>query len=331
MRKDLSILIFIISLTSCKNNNEKVQHIKVLSEDTINLYIQEYIISNIDSLIEWENSDCENTWSELPYADDFRWSKCFSVIQKKDNEFNRFRKARGFDMDLIYWNPSLDDGFWNTMFHSIDYWILDNTIVRGDLNSDKIEDYAIKVLKKPKGNALGMWITDWYFLISSNSSYTIKKNNLFNGTYLEPNYDVTQIKEDTIIGNYQHYNTFKLPFDSQSIIDTSNLLVYKYSINEFSFTEQDFYIIPFLTTSKKQKAKEIQFILNEKNLNAGYLWLPDFYSLSDKKQYVAFVGPFSNEEMCKSRLVELKKDAIFKDSYGILVSEYNERKEIRIN
>ena len=315
------------------NNNEKIQHIKVLSEDTINLYIQEYIISNIDSLIEWENSDCENTWSDLPYADDFRWSKCFSVIQKKDNAFNRFRVEGGFlgaNIELIYWNPYLDDEYWNTMFHSIDYWILDNTIVKGDINSDNIEDYAIKVLKKPQGNALGLWITDWYFLISSDSSYTIKKINLFNGTFREPNYDVSQIKADTIIGYYQHYNTFKLPFDSNSIIDTSNLLVYKYSINEFSFTEQDFYIIPFSTMSKKQKAKEIQFILTEKKFTAGYLWLPDFYSLSDKKQYVAFVGPFSNEEMCKSRLVELKKDPIFKDSYGILVSKYNERKEIRI-
>ena len=332
MWKNLSILILIISIASCnKNNNQKKSKpIKTLSKDSISLYIQNYALSKIDSLIKWENSDCENTWSDIPTSDDFTSSNCFSVIQKKDNEFNRFREKRGFDMELIYWTPHLDKKFWDTMFHSIDYWILENTIVKGDINRDNIEDYAIKILKKPKGNAVGMWITDWYFLISSNSSYIIKENNLFNGTYLEPNYDVSQIKTDTIIGYYQHYNTFNLPFDSKSIIDTSNLLIYDYSKNEITFSQQDFYIIPFMTMPNEKKAIEIKTSLETEGLTSGYLWLPDFSSLNNKQQYVAFVGPFSTEKMCRERLKSLKKDDKYKDSYGILVSKNNNRKEIRI-
>ena len=304
-----------------------------LSEDSINLKIRKYIVNNIDSLINFKNGNCENDWSDIPTSEDFRHSKCFTIEQKQDNEFIRFRLNGDIsqaNFDMINWIPDRNDDDFNKLFHSIDYWILDNTIVKGDINNDNIEDYAIKVLKKPSGYAQALWITDWYFLISSDSSYIINKFNLFNATYREPNYDVSQIKTDTIIGHYQYYDTHLLPFDSKSIIDTSNLLVYKYLNNEFSFTEQDFYIIPFMTMSNEQKAKEIQLDLTENNLTAGYLWLPDFSSLSDKKQYVTFVGPFSTEEMCKSRLLELKKDHMFKDSYGILVSKHNKRKEIRI-
>jgi hypothetical protein len=330
-------IIFIFSINLLFSCNSEIKEDKdslfKLSEDSINLKLQKYIVSNIDSLINFKNGDCENDLSDIPTSKDFRYSNCFTIEQGKDNEFIRFRLEDGIsqaNFDLIHWTPYWDDDDFNKLFHSIDYWILDNTIVKGDINNDNIEDYAIKVLKKPSGYAQALWITDWYFLISSDSSYIITKFNLFNGTYREPNYDISQIKTDTIIGHYQYYDTHLLPFDSKSIIDTTNLLVYKYSNNEISFIKQDFYIIPFMTMSNEQKAKEIQLYLTGNNFTAGYLWLPDFSSLSDNKQYVAFVGPFSTEKMCKSRLLELKKDDMFKDSYGILVSKNNERKEIRI-
>lgn len=343
MRKYLSVIIISLFIISCIKREKKTEKplvtltekpLVTLSVDSVNVKIQEYIVSNIDSLINYKECDCENDWSDLPTASDFRYAKCFQVMQNDDNEFNRYR----FEDDgistanfaLIFSNPYWNEGDFNNLFRQIDYWILDNTLLNGDINGDKIEDYAVKVLKKPSGYAQALWITDWYFLISSDSSYKVEKITIFNGTHREPGYDVIQIKNDTIIGHFQYYNTHLLPFYSESIKDSTNMLVYKYSNNEVSFSEKDFYIIPFMTTTKKEKAIEIKEYLKSKHFTSDYLWLPNYPSLGNENQYVAYVGPFSTESMCKLRLRELKKEKLFEDSYGILVSKNNKRKTINI-
>jgi hypothetical protein len=335
MSKYLILIVIAIFIIRCNNTIKKTEDpLITLSEDSVNVKIQEYIVSNIDSLINYKECDCENDWSDLPTASDFKYSKCFQVAQNNDNEFNRYRLAdngiSNANFDLIHWNPYWNKDDFKNLFHRIDYWILDNTIVSGDINGDKIEDYAVKVLKKPSGNAQALWITDWYFLISSVSSYKVEKIAIFNGTHREPGYDVNQIKNDTIIGHFQYYNTHLLPFDTESIKDSMNMLVYEYPHNEISFSEKDFYIIPFMTMAKKEKAIEMKEYLKSKYFTSDYLWLPDYPSLSDENQYVAYVGPFSTERMCKLRLRELKKEKLFEDSYGILVSKNNKRKTINI-
>ena len=332
--KYLLALFALLLLLSCKENfqqNDKV--LKELSREEINLKLQEFIVSNVSSLVSSKTSDCENVGSDITAANDFDFSTCFQITQKRDNEFQRFKiedKITASNFELVQWIPSFDEEDYKTLFHNIDYWILNNTLIKGDLNNDNSVDYAIKVFKKPSGFAKALWITEWYFIISEGQSYVVETKDLFNSTYRELGYEVKEIKEDTVIGNFQYYSSHLLPYNTNSIVDSTNLLIHKHSNNEVSFSKKDFYVIPYMTMKLESKAVEIKSYLSKNKIISDYLYLMDYRSLNSEDEYLVYIGPFSTKAMCELALIELRKEVGFENSYGILVSKDKARTVVGI-
>ena len=73
---------------------------------------------------------------------------------------------------------------------------------------------------------------------------------------------------------------------------------------------------------------------NEGYTNPGYLWIPDYPSLSGKRNYATFMGPYSSSQECKTNLRSFPSDQRF--YYCKKVSRNNgssnpEMDEIRLN
>lgn len=62
--------------------------------------------------------------------------------------------------------------------------------------------------------------------------------------------------------------------------------------------------------------------------NVGYLWIPDFASLSEKRFFAPFIGPFKNYTDCLYNLKNTMPPGRF--WYGVKVSHNPERVEIRL-
>jgi serine/threonine protein kinase len=90
----------------------------------------------------------------------------------------------------------------------------------------------------------------------------------------------------------------------------------------------DCYVIITGSFSYESDAKnDVQRIRNEGYSNAGYLWIPDYPSLSGKEFYAPFIGPFQTYDECERNLRSLSKTGRF--WYGVKVSYDNARVEIR--
>ncbi len=61
--------------------------------------------------------------------------------------------------------------------------------------------------------------------------------------------------------------------------------------------------------------------------NAGYLWIPDYKSLSGTNLFSVFIGPTKNQEECERATEEYRKKQ--PDAYGLLLSQENIRVEIK--
>ena len=65
--------------------------------------------------------------------------------------------------------------------------------------------------------------------------------------------------------------------------------------------------------------------LRKQHENAGYLWIPDYESLSGKEMYSTFIGPFNYMEDCMPALVDYKRK--HPGAYGLKVAHQQERYE----
>ncbi len=83
-----------------------------------------------------------------------------------------------------------------------------------------------------------------------------------------------------------------------------------------------FYIVNIIAVAKESKAKAKAAELKKQGYESGYLWIPDYASLSGKKLYTVYIGPYSNQQDCEEATEKLRKK--FKDAYGSKVSQDNE-------
>lgn len=105
----------------------------------------------------------------------------------------------------------------------------------------------------------------------------------------------------------------------ESYIDNEDKLVYKsdcFIIVTGSFS----YEVDVKQEVKKMKARGYP--------NAGYLWIPDYPSLSGKQFYAPFIGPFQTYADCENNLRTLQKTGSY--WYGKKVSFDNTKVEIRL-
>lgn len=89
-------------------------------------------------------------------------------------------------------------------------------------------------------------------------------------------------------------------------------------INAAKYNMSDFYIVNVAAANTEQQAKSKMKELNKEGYNAGYLWIPDYASLSGAQLYCVYIGPFKSQYECEVATEEYRK----KDSkaYGLLVS-----------
>ena len=102
------------------------------------------------------------------------------------------------------------------------------------------------------------------------------------------------------------------------------------AVNEESNNaDDDFYIIAEDIASTEEEAKRLAEILEYEGFEkTGYLWIPDYKSLSGAEFYSVYIGPFSTIEECASEVEKYRKTN--PSAYGLLVSKSSsERVEIR--
>ncbi|MEI7492794.1 MAG: TM2 domain-containing protein [Bacteroidota bacterium] len=88
----------------------------------------------------------------------------------------------------------------------------------------------------------------------------------------------------------------------------------------------DFYIVN-VEAVKSQKTAEIKVeSLKSNGFSAGYLWIPDYPSLSGIESFAVYIGPFATQYDCEVATEDYRK--INPDAYGLLVSKDKRRVEI---
>lgn len=98
--------------------------------------------------------------------------------------------------------------------------------------------------------------------------------------------------------------------------------------NRVDLLNRSFYIINVASTKTETQAlKEVEN-LKESGYIAGHLWIPNYRSLSEKKMYSVYIGPFDSKKECESKLEEYID--VFPTAYASLVSQDVNTVEIRV-
>jgi hypothetical protein len=87
-----------------------------------------------------------------------------------------------------------------------------------------------------------------------------------------------------------------------------------------------FYILNVAAVNTNNEAELKSKELTRKGYSAGFLWIPDYASLSGAKLYSVYIGPFATQYECEVATDKYKK--LFPGSYGLLVSQDNKRVQI---
>ncbi len=83
-----------------------------------------------------------------------------------------------------------------------------------------------------------------------------------------------------------------------------------------------FYVVNIIAVSRESTAKAKAAELKKKGHHSGYLWIPDYASLSGKKLYTVYIGPYSTQKDCETATERLKKK--YPGAYGSKVSQEKE-------
>jgi len=88
-----------------------------------------------------------------------------------------------------------------------------------------------------------------------------------------------------------------------------------------------FYIISVAAVKTENQAKTKAAELKNNGNSSGYLWIPDYASLSGAQFYSVYIGPFTTQYDCEVATEAYKKQ--HPEAYGVLVSQ--DRKRVQIN
>lgn len=86
--------------------------------------------------------------------------------------------------------------------------------------------------------------------------------------------------------------------------------------------EKAFYVVNIIAVSRESVARAKVAELKKKGYDAGYLWIPDYASLSGKKLYSVYIGKYDTQQECEKATEKLRKK--FSDAYGSKVSQEKE-------
>ena len=98
------------------------------------------------------------------------------------------------------------------------------------------------------------------------------------------------------------------------------------STSNISAQNSIFYILNVAAVSTHNEAESKSEELIREGYSAGFLWIPDYKSLSGAKFYSVYIGPFATQYECEVATEKYKK--LFPGSYGLLVSQDSKRVQI---
>ena len=96
-----------------------------------------------------------------------------------------------------------------------------------------------------------------------------------------------------------------------------------YMQNSENDVQVPFYIINTSAVKKEKDAIAASFELSEDGYESGYLWIPDYESLSGAEYFSVYIGPFTTREECA--IVLDRYQLTVPKAYGTLVSHTAER------
>lgn len=88
-----------------------------------------------------------------------------------------------------------------------------------------------------------------------------------------------------------------------------------------------FYIINAGATPTEAQAQTLAAQIAQQGYATGYLWIPDYASLSGARMYAVYIGPFATQRECEEAVEAYRR--IKPDAYGLKVSQERQRVEIR--
>jgi len=128
------------------------------------------------------------------------------------------------------------------------------------------------------------------------------------------NADKNKLKNETIRNQNQ-------PQTNQSEAITQNK-----TLRDEKDKTPGFYIINVAAANTEQQARNKMRELNNEGYNAGYLWIPDYASLSGAQLYCVYIGPFQTQYECEVATEEYR--AINPKAYGLYASQQKKRIQI---
>lgn len=132
---------------------------------------------------------------------------------------------------------------------------------------------------------------------------------------------------DLPLMDYANSTPISIDLD-KSVSTGSNQSSYLDSYGKLVYVSSCFIIVTGAFLYEQDARNYVQQEINKGYLNSGYLWIPDFPSLSGKKFYATFIGPFTSYDECRNNLEILDRTGRF--WYGKKVSLNNENVEIRL-
>ena len=215
--------------------------------------------------------------------------------------------------------------------------------------ADRVERFI--TMKNTTPQAINSYINSSYYHEFTEAKSEIESNSFIVTKESGDRYSVEYIENGscyrTSLKKYQHSRVnVKVLLNNEFKI----VLIHQYKIieNDYSDTPQQltsdnssqpktnqlqasnhsesFYIISAAAVKTEAQAKSKASELKNNENSTGYLWIPDYASLSGAKFYCVYIGPFSSQHDCEVATEEYRK--FHPEAYGLLVSQDNKRVQI---
>jgi hypothetical protein len=149
------------------------------------------------------------------------------------------------------------------------------------------------------------------------------------------------LNSDMKITSWRQLKVEELVFESNNIwnektnrSESKNMTTYVDEDGKMVYVDECYVIFTGAFTNESQCKDWVDQKRQENLVNPGYLWIPDYPSLSGKQNYASFIGIYKDKEGCKIGLDNFSQNSRF--NYCKKVSLKNgsvnpERDEIRLN
>jgi len=216
--------------------------------------------------------------------------------------------------------------------------------------SDKIDRFIS--IKNTNPNAINSYINSSYYKEFANARSEIERDSFTINKEPGNEYSVEYIENGscyrTSLKKYQHaivnvrvmlndefkiisFHQYKIIENDYSDSPPSQLTVNSTAKSTDNTETQNkggsFYIISAAAVKTEAQAKSKASELRINGNSTGYLWIPDYASLSGARFYCVYIGPFSSQQDCEVATENYRR--LYPEAYGLLVSQ--DKKRVQIN